>query len=268
MMRKSAGHPVPKRIAVVLLFAFAALVILFGARQLRSAVEQRLAAKYRLERVEIRTSGTLPRGQVLQLLRLPRGTSLGAIDIHRCRTELLKCPQVRDAHVERAYPNTLRVKILERAPLFKVSQRNSREWLFVSSDGFVFPCSGLKENAIAALPQLHCSLPVVADTTLLFVPQLCKVLQEAKEIGGTTVGTWSAISVDESACGRTGKLEEFEVRCPTVAHLRLRSEDLPKQFEELEYILRDAKERHLLPLDRVDLSIRGRAYVKPLRSSN
>jgi hypothetical protein len=268
MAQKPVGHPVGKRVAILLLFALFSFAALFGARQLRGAVERRLAARYRLERVEIRTAGTLPRGQVLRLLRLPRGTSLGAIDIHRCRTELLKCPQVRDAHVERAYPNTLSVKILERIPLFKVAQRGSREWLFVSSDGFVFPCIGLCENAIASLPQLHCSPPAVAGTILLFVPQLCKVLQEAKEIGGSTVGAWSAISVDEGACGRTGKLEEFEVRCPTIVHLRLRSEDLSKQFEELEYILRDARERHLLPLDRVDLSIRGRAYVKPLQSSN
>jgi hypothetical protein len=247
----------------VLLFAACCAAVLLGARQLRGAVERRLAAKYRLERVEIRTAGTLPRGQVLQLLHLPRGTSLGAIDINRCRNNLLKCPQIRDAHVERAYPNTLAVKILERTPLFKVTQQEGREWLFVSADGFVFSCSGLKESAIAALPQLHCSSKIVAGTTLFFVPQLCKILQEAKDIGGPTVGSWSSIFIDEGAYGRTGKLEEFEVSCPAIAHLRMRSEGLPKQFEELDYVLRDARERHFLPLDRVDLSIRGRAYVKP-----
>jgi hypothetical protein len=262
------SRPTAKRFFFILSFSLCCLLALLGARRLRGFVERRLTASHRLERIEIATAGTLPRGQVLQLLRLPRGVGLGSVDIHRCRENLLKCPQIRDAHVERSYPNTLRVKILERIPAFRISQSGGKGWSFISPDGFVFYCGGLSEKAAAALPQLHCSTAVPEGTTLFFIPELYRTLQEARQINGPLVATWSAITVDESAYRRTGKVEDFEVRCAAVVHLRLRCEDLLRQFEELEYILSDAKDRHLLPLEKVDLTIRGRAYVKPLHGNN
>jgi hypothetical protein len=197
---------------------------------------------------------------VIQLLKIPRGASLGAIDIARCRTNLLKCQQVRDAHVERAYPHTLRVKILERAPAFKLFSHKEKAWLFVAEDGFLFHGTG-SDGALAEVPQLNSSAE--AGTTLFFVPELCRIIGEARSINGPFVDSWTALSIDESNYSRTGKIDAFEVRCPSIAHLQLRSVDLERQFAELEYVLTDARERHMLPLERVDLSIRGRAYVKP-----
>ncbi|MDR2667611.1 MAG: FtsQ-type POTRA domain-containing protein [Puniceicoccales bacterium] len=246
---------------VALLLAVGCLLALFAAKELRDFIGGKLADGHRLERIEIATTGTLPRSNVIQLLKIPRGASLGAIDIVRCRNNLLKCPQVRDAHVERAYPHTIRVKILERTPVFKLFSSREKTWLFVAEDGFVFTCAGVDPSP-STVPQLNCSAE--AGTTLFFVAELCRIMEEARSINGPFVESWTAVSVDEANYSRTGRIDEFEVRCGSIAHLRLRSGDLVRQFAELEYVLTDARERHMLPLEKVDLSIRGRAYVKPM----
>ena len=256
----SPGHR-SSRFATVFLFAAGCLVALFAVKKLRDFIDSKLADGHRLERIEISTTGTLPRSNVIQLLKISRGASLGVIDIVRCRTNLLKCPQIRDAHVERAYPHTLRVKILERTPVFKLFSHKEKTWLFVSDDGFVFPCSGA-DPSLSSVPQLNSSAE--GGTTLFFVPELCRIVGEARAANGPFVDSWTAISIDEGNYSRSGKIDEFEVRCESIAHLRLRSGDLGRQFAELEYIVNDARERHMLPLEKVDLSIRGRAYVKPM----
>ncbi|MDR1436050.1 MAG: FtsQ-type POTRA domain-containing protein [Puniceicoccales bacterium] len=254
--RRRGGHWV-----TVVFFAIGCLLALFAVRKVVGFVCERLADGRHLERIEVSTTGSLPRGEVLRLLKIPRDVSLGAIDIGRCRTNLLQCRQVRDAHVERAYPHTLRIKILERTPTFKLFSQKEKAWLFVADDGFVFPCAGLDPQA-SSIVQLNAAAE--SGTTLFFVPELWRLMEEASSINGQFVDTWESIAVDEGAYGRNARIEEFEVRCNSILRLRLRASDLARQFAELEYILQDARERRMLPLERVDLSIRGRAYVRPM----
>ncbi|MDR3317046.1 MAG: FtsQ-type POTRA domain-containing protein [Puniceicoccales bacterium] len=256
----------PARVLRFLFWAIFSAVLcwscVLGAQKIRFFIDGKVALGQRLERVEIATTGTMPRGQVLQLLRFPRGISLGKIDVHRCRARLKQQAQVLEAHVERVYPNALRIRILERTPVLRIRKGNGPGWLPVAADGVVFEGHGLFEKDLNDLPLLE-NVSTGESRILEFVPELSRTLALVRGINPSFYATWRAITVQESTCVAAGRLDGFEIRCDAIHHLRLRCEDIPRQLEELEYVLSDASDRHLFPLDRVDLSIAGRAYVKP-----
>ncbi|MDR2577000.1 MAG: FtsQ-type POTRA domain-containing protein [Puniceicoccales bacterium] len=264
-VKKSRKRVDPARFVLVFVLICCAVFLAVSLGQnclqrVRSLVENRLAVRQRLERVEIVTTGTMPKDMILHLLRLPKVISLGEIDVRRCRARLLQSPQIAEAHVARCYPNALRVKVLERVPILKMRGTAEVDWLFVAADGVIFLGVGLPQQAINAMPRLE-GVNGTAHATLPFFPKLYRALSIAKTTNPNIYSTWHTIAVANASDGE--HFDEFEARSVEVHHLYLRIADIPRQIEELEYILCDARRRRLLPLERVDLSIPGRAYVKP-----
>jgi cell division septal protein FtsQ len=197
----------------------------------------------------------------LTLVRLPKNISLGHIDVRRCQARLLQCPQILEAHVERVYPNVLRVKLVERVPAFKL--RSGAGWAFVSPDGVIFEGRGIPETTTQRLPQLEGTF--TGSATLSFLPELYRAFAAFQRKSPAIVETWKSIEVDEKAYATMGYLDGFTVKSNPIHRLVLCTGDPQRQLEELKYVLAEAQARRQLPLERVDLSIPGRAYVTPRR---
>ena len=74
---------------------------------------------------------------VATALAIPRGAPMLGIDLEAARRRLEKLPWVRSAGVERRFPDTVRVTIVERRPLALWQRRN--ELVLVDDRGEVIP---------------------------------------------------------------------------------------------------------------------------------
>ena len=104
--------------------------------------------------VEFKTNGSITGKFLIKALSIEKGTDLAAIDIFALRDRLLKISQIRDACVERRFPGTVVVKIVERIPLLKfaIKDKNGIGLFFVDGDdGSVFRCACLSKSTISSV---------------------------------------------------------------------------------------------------------------------
>jgi cell division septal protein FtsQ len=244
--------------AVLSLFLFLAIAVGagHGIRRGYRRVRGYIAATHQLQTVHIVGNKTMGKGTVLRLLQLPRSIPLEEIDVHLCRRRLLACPQISAAQVERAYPHALRLRIVERVPVLRLPRPEGGETPLVAADGMVF--LPLDPVDWQRLPLLR-GVTGVAGKPLEGISELCQALRTAAEVDGPLVASWRIITVDP---GPSHQLDCFEVQCPEVQHLRLRVDDLPRQLEELHYLIEDFRRKKQIPIGRVDLTVPGKAYVK------
>jgi cell division protein FtsQ len=103
------------RAVVALEITGGALVVAFA---LWSGYAQVMASeRLKVARVEVRGSRFLSEGEVRELLGPAVGENILALDIQELKGRLRASPWVADATVTRTLPDTLRVEVVERAPL-------------------------------------------------------------------------------------------------------------------------------------------------------
>jgi cell division septal protein FtsQ len=211
----------------------------------------------------------LDRAWVLKVLQLQREMELNAIDVRACRNALLRASQVMDADVERIYPATLRVRIRERVPVFRIRPTGGAKVYLFDSEGYVFEQIGITKDKLGHIPHV---LGLDADLISIgnhipLVKDLFTFWSQARRHAPELVKKWRMAVVDEQAYNLMGHLPFIEVRTDEVRSILFKSGSPAAQLEKLEYILNDARRRHQLPLQRIDLTVPDRAYVKSLIST-
>ncbi|MDR2677777.1 MAG: FtsQ-type POTRA domain-containing protein [Puniceicoccales bacterium] len=223
------------------------------------------AVPHRIQNIEFLTDGCLDRTWVLKVLQLQKEMELNAVDVQACRNALRRASQVIDADVERVYPSTLRVRIRERVPVFKVRLPDERRLYLLDADGHVFEQIGAPKDKLANVPYvlgLDIDRISVGDRIPL-MKDLFIFWNHARRHAPELVRKWRMAVVDEAAYNLMGHLPFIEVRTDEVRSIIFKNESHSTQLEKLEYILNDARKRHQLPLQRIDLTVPDRAYVKP-----
>jgi cell division septal protein FtsQ len=266
---KKAKPPPRKRINPFVLCLLMVGVFSLVFLSIRPAAE-RLAVPHRIQNIEFSTNGSLDRAWILKVLQLQKDMELNAVDVQACRNALRRASQVIDADVERVYPSTLRVRIRERVPVFKVRLADGPRLYLVDADGCVFEQIGATKEKLSHIPYVlgldtdHISIgnniPLAKDLHTFWSP--------ARRHAPELVKTWRVAVVDEQAYNLMGHLPFIEVRTDEVRSILFKNESLAAQLEKLEYILNDARRRHQLPLQRIDLTVPDRAYVKPMPRSS
>ncbi|MDR0727808.1 MAG: FtsQ-type POTRA domain-containing protein [Puniceicoccales bacterium] len=229
----------------------------------------RLAVPHRVQNIEFSTNGCLDRTWVLKVLQLQKEMELNDVDVQACRTALLRASQVIDVDVERVYPATLRVRIRERVPVFKIRSSDGHKVYLFDADGYVFEQIGISKEKLSHIPYV---LGLGADrisvgNRIPLIKDLYVFWNLARRHAPELVKKWRMAVVDEQAYNLMGHLPFIEVRAEEVRSILFKKGSYEVQLEKLEYILNDARKRHQLPLQRIDLTVPDRAYVKPGRTS-
>jgi cell division protein FtsQ len=101
--------------------------------------------------------GVLDAAWLRTALALPKGATLMELDLQQLRARLLADGQVSVASLTRNFPDTLEVRIAERAPVARLQAQFSdgvEHTLLVARDGVVFPGNGYAAAQIDSLPWL------------------------------------------------------------------------------------------------------------------
>ncbi len=119
-----------------------------------------------VESVQVEGRQRADRGAILAALGVSRGTPILSIDLDAAKARLETVPWVRNASIERLLPDTLYVRLTERAPLALWQHRGKFD--LVDQDGNVIANADIGDYPF--LPQ------VVGDGAPAATPDLLKVL--------------------------------------------------------------------------------------------
>ena len=147
-------------------------------------IEASAAAGFAVAEVYVAGRGETSRAAVLEALRVELGTPMAGFDPQAARDRLLALGWVREATVERRFPDTVIVRLRERTPL-ALWQRRGR-LVVIDREGAVI--DGAAPGRFARLPVLvGADAPEHAARLLAVVatePDLGKRVQAAVRVGG------------------------------------------------------------------------------------
>lgn len=263
--RKKSPHKKLPKIILGIAILLAILLLIAG---LKSPISSHFRLDHRLKSVDFSNDGSITKGFIIRELNLKKNQELGEIDVRKIRQHLLQFSQIREAKIRRIYPHQLSIQLQERTPILRIYDENERKYRYLSSDGSIFDYNFAPKLDLDSLPILE-GVTVEAKRLPIFIPlgvEVCQFYRQAQQCQPEIVSQWRTIFVDEEAYQLNHQLDMIEVRMNRIHHLLLRISEIPQQMEKLAYILEEARSKHLFPLVRVDLTIDGHAYIKPLKT--
>jgi cell division septal protein FtsQ len=91
-------------------------------------------AVFHIVAVRVYGAERVPQTELIQLAQIAGGTSLLRIDVERIRTQIMRHPWIREALVQRVYPNALEVIVYERRPTAILESGNG---YLIDAEGYV-----------------------------------------------------------------------------------------------------------------------------------
>lgn len=219
-----------------------------------------------VKRVTVESDGPISTDWTLRYLDWQDGRNLLDVDIAGMKSRLERVGQVRSAEVERVFPDELRIRIQERAPVARIfAQRASGEKLvlYVDAEGAVFEGIALAASTIRFLPLLDgISLSREGEgySRIEGMGTVAKLLDESRELAPHLYRSWTVVSLAESPqIVVKGRLAKAAVFSP--------DEDFRTQLARLDYILDYHRGRLLSDVSRVDLTLGAQVPVTSARAS-
>lgn len=231
------------------------------------------AAAASFVKLEIETDGVLPPTWIQFRMGLEQNLGLLQIDMNALKSGLERFPQIKEASIVRRFPSTLRVKVRERFPIFRirVKQENGESLiLLVDEEGHVFRNIKFPDHMINRLPflagvELHKSNS--GYHPIHSVPCLAELYHTAYKHHPDLVREWMVVFADQLIMAQTFTEGYIRVRSRTVNEILFRPGNFEKQLEKLEYILDSRTGPSVSSISRVNLSLLDQPTVEFARNT-
>lgn len=118
---------------------------------------------YNLRDLEVKSDGTLPQEVIVKTAGLQPGVNLFKLDLADAARRLEALPQVESVRLQRSFPSTVTIQIVERKPVaWIVAEANdqSREQLIQAADTFLTDQRGVLLHLRRQLPE-YAFLPII-----------------------------------------------------------------------------------------------------------
>ena len=109
-----------------------------------------------LQQLSFSTDGILTEAWFVDHIRIPWQKELLSIDLEKLQKHILQISQIRTCEIQREFPNTLQIALIERQPYAKVAiaYKGQRKLLLVDESGKLFNPINYKKDFIRQLPSL------------------------------------------------------------------------------------------------------------------
>jgi cell division protein FtsQ len=214
--------------------------------------------------LSVDTRGTLTKQWVGQVLALPKGATLMALDLPALRKKLMEQGQVMVAVVERSFPDLLVVKLQERFPVARLQAQDGSgrpKQLFVAKDGVVYEGTGYNAQMVGGLPWLD-GIRLVRQGSgyapIEGMADVANLLAEADVYAPHLYRNWLIVSLAKLA-----ERDEIIVKSQDIPEIVFsRKRDAHQQVAELDAVIDRAKQRPEAVLHSVNLALAGQVPVK------
>ena len=109
-----------------------------------------------LQQLSFSTDGSLTEAWFVNHISIPWGKELLSIDLGKLQKTILKISQIKTCEIQREFPNTLKIALIERTPCAKVAiaYKGQRKIFLVDETGKLFNPVNYKRVFIRQLPTL------------------------------------------------------------------------------------------------------------------
>ncbi|MBH54675.1 MAG: hypothetical protein CMI18_10050 [Opitutaceae bacterium] len=211
--------------------------------------------------IEIETDGALPSPWIESRMGLEQNLGLMQIDMRALKAELERFPQIKEASIERRFPNTLWVGVHERFPVFRIKVKGSNaesQILLVDDAGFVFRNIRFPDHMINDLPFL--AGVKLYDTEKGYLPiagvsRLAELFHIARREFPKLAENWIIVFADQLIMADSFTEGYIRVRSKSVKEILFSPKEFRKQLEKLQYILDSQGGSSVSSMTRVNLSL-------------
>jgi cell division septal protein FtsQ len=225
-------------------------------------------ADARLAQVDFQTDGVLTEQWARGTLELKNGDALPQYDVFALRRHLLATGQVREAFVERALPDTLRIRVTERVPVLRLAVDDGAggyKPYLVARDGTIYSGQLYPADFVHSLPWLAGeklqALPAGGFKPAAGMEVIEDLLTQAKADVPQLEAGWTVVDVSDFDARAQAPLSLLKVRSRDLGEVVFLAQDFHKQLERLALIAQDLHDKQILALG-VDLSFDQQAVVK------
>ncbi len=225
-------------------------------------------ADAKLAQVDFQTDGVLTEQWARETLGLKNGDALPQYDLFALRKHLLGTTQVREAFVERALPDTLRIRVSERVPVLRLAVGDGAggyKPYLVAKDGTIYAGTLYPEDFIHGLPWVAGeklqALPAGGFKPAVGVGVIEDLLTQAKANVPQLAAGWTVVDVSDFDARPQAPLSLLKVRSRDMGEVVFLAHDFHKQLERLALIAQDLHDKQILAQG-VDLSFDQQAVVK------
>lgn len=120
---------------------------------------------YVLKQIEVENVGSLASEQIITAAKLSRGVNIFSISLPEARQALLDIPQVEDAQIQRALPDTLKITIHERHPVAWLSPSRVETDSLDHTRALMIDASGVVLKSRSILPE-YLRLPIISGVKI------------------------------------------------------------------------------------------------------
>lgn len=103
--------------------------------------------------------------QILDAARVPHGTPLLQVDTRSVAQRIAAIPSIESVRVQRSYPSSLSITVVERRPVVKITDGQKVHVLDRSGVGYLTYDAGKLPKEVAALPEFSTPDPGPGDPT-------------------------------------------------------------------------------------------------------
>jgi len=210
------------------------------------------------------TDGVLTQKWAHEILALPKGTSLMALDLGAMKKRLLGSGQVRVAVLARSFPDTLVVTLQERTPVARLQAGEadgSVRQLLVARDGVVYDGVNYDKRMLASLPWLDGVRLVGKDgkyEPIAGMADVSALLAMAQLEAPQLYRDWLIVSL-----ARLEGRDEIVVKAQDISEIVFsRKRDYRKQLAQLDYVVDSVRVLPDPAVISVNLSLDGQVPVR------
>jgi len=221
-----------------------------------------------VQRILFHTDGVLPDGWLGGVLRLKPGTRMMEVDIHAVKAALEAEGQVKSARVERVFPDSLKIVVEERVPVFRIRAAKANgavEERIVARDGTIYEGTAYPRSTLRNLPYLKpYRHPDGGYRPLVGIERVAELLALAREKSPRFFATWQIVSLEHYSGDPDLPGQVIEVRTRLVPRIIFGATgDFDRQLDRLASILSVLRSQGDPSIERIDLSLKNSAAVLP-----
>lgn len=214
-----------------------------------------------LSQVYFESDGVLNEDWFAESVDIPSGVSLMDVDIFELRDELLDYGQIKEATVERIFPDALKVTVQEHHPVLRIvimDAKGKRFLYLISEQGEVFTGQNYPKATISGLPFLDGVILKRNDAgfqPVVQAPVLAEFLYVARSGWPELYADWQVVSCREFKGDPNELGALIHVRSKKHGDVVFAPNNFPEQLSRLSEISQYAKREQLTRLASVDLSL-------------
>lgn len=226
-----------------------------------------------LVELEVTSNGVLPDHWIEYRLKLDPEAGLMQFDLKELSARLESIPQIRTAEVQRVFPNTLKVDVKERYPIFRMKVKDANgdaRLLLVDSEGYVFENVRFPKTFVSSLPYLagvELRQGESGYKPLDCMGPLVSLLKTAREKHPDLCRDWAVVHADQLIMARSFVEGYIRIQTKDVPEILFAPENYARQLENLEYILDNHEGGSVKSISRVNLSLINQPTVEFARNT-